>query len=830
MPPSLFPFSRGPSMDAFWKDVRYGWRVLERSPSFALVAALTLAIGIGANAAIFSTVDALLLQKLPYANPNRIVFVWNTDPGRKVLRGMVSPAEFLDWRDMNHVFQSLAAWRPSYVTITGGGDPEQVWSSHVTGNFFSLFGVQPIVGRNFLPAEEQPGHERVVMISYALWERRFGNDSGIVGRSILLDQVPYQVVGVLPRGFSLFGTTAALDVWVPFAFNRAQLDREDYELVAFGKLKAGVRVPQAQADMGTIIAALKKQYPQVDQKMGIRVVQFERDLTNRVRPTLLIFLAAVALVFLIACANVANLMLARAASRDREIALRATLGAGRWRILSQLLTESVLLAGIGGALGVIVAFGGIRFIRAALPGGTHEIPHTSSIQLNGSVLAFTVGLSLLAGIIFGLAPSIQISRSELGESLKEGSRGSTGGRRSNALRSGLIVSEIALSILLLIGAGLLIRSFVRLMSEDLGFNPSNLLTMQIWLPDNRYTANSQVTNFYEQVLERANAIPGVHVASAVNFLPFSGYADYCDFDIAGRTPPAGEEFTSRYRVMDWRFIPAMGMRIASGRDFIPSDGPDSPGVVLINEELARRYWAHQDPLGQQMRIHVPQTLASWEAQRREGWLTIVGVVGDIREWDWGLEKLPSIYLPYEQNPSRLMSVVIRENGNVGQIVPAVRHIVAGLDANQPVTNVRMMEGLLDDSLAQRRLSMALLAVFAGIAVLLAAVGIYGVMAYVVTQRTHEIGIRMALGAEPKHVLRMVVREAMSLAGIGLAIGLVSAGLLVRYLESQLYGIRAVDPATFVVVAVVIAGVAAAAAYVPARRATRVDPLVALRYE
>jgi putative ABC transport system permease protein len=819
-------------MDTFWKDVQYGWRVLERNPSFALVAALTLAIGIGANAAIFSTVNALLLEKLPYAEANRIALVWNTDPGRKVLRGAVSPAQFLDWQAMNHVFHSMAAWQSTSVTMAGDGDPEQVWSSHVTANFFTLLGVQPVLGRDFLAQEGRPGHERVALISYALWERRFGKDPGTVGRSMLLDQVPYQVVGVLPRSFSLFGTSAALDVWVPFAFNHAQLDREDYELVVFGKLNPGVRVEQAQADMETIAAALKKQYPQADQTIGIRVAQVEKDLASNysVRPTLLVFLAAVILVLLIACANVANLMLARAASRDREIAVRATLGAGRRRILRQLLTESMLLAGIGGVLGVIVAFGGIRFIRAALPAGIHEIPHTSSIQLNGSVLAFTVGLSLLAGIIFGLAPSIQISRSELGESLKEGSRGSTGSRKNNALRSGLIVSEIALSLLLLIGAGLLIRSFARLMSEDLGFNPSNLLTMQIWLPDNQYTQDSEVRNFYEQVLERVNLIPGVQLASAVNFLPFSHYAGECDFDIVGRTPPVGQEFASRYRVMDWRFTRAMGMRIISGRGLMPSDASGSPGVVLINEELARRYWAHEDPVGQQIRMHVPQTLASWEARQREGWLTIVGVVGDIREWDWGLGKLPSVYLPYEQNPSRLMSLVIRENGEAGQIVPTVRHIVAELDANQPVTGVRTMEGLLVDSLAQRRLSMALLAIFAGIAVLLAAVGIYGVMAYVVTQRTHEIGIRMALGAEPKHVWRMVVREAMSLAAIGLAIGLLSAGLLVRYLESQLYGIRAVDPVTFLVVAVVIAGVAAAAAYVPARRATRVDPLVALRYE
>jgi putative ABC transport system permease protein len=816
-------------MDTFWKDVQYGWRLLERSRSFTVVAALTLAIGIGANAAIFSTVDAVLLRK-PYPNPNRLAIVWDTDPNRKILRGMVSAAEFLDWRDMNHVFDNLAAFRPAFVTITGNGDPEQIWCSHVSGNFFRVFGVQPTLGRDFLPEEEQPGNDRVTIISYGFWQHRFGRDPAIVGKQIIMDQQPYQVIGVLPRTFSLFGTSVALDAWVPLALNRAQLNRSDYDLAVFARLKPGVGIAQAQADMETVTASLKKQYPQVDQTLGVRVVQFDQEFTGRVRPTLMIFMAAVGLVLLIACANVANLMLARAATREREMAVRSTLGAGRWRILRQLLTESVLLGVIGGTLGTIVAFGGIRFIRAALPGGIHEIPHTSGIQLNGAVLAFTIGLSILAGVIFGFVPSLHIARSQLGESLKEGSRGSTG-RRSNLLRSGLIISEIALSLLLLIGAGLLIRSFARLMSEDLGFNPSNLLTMEVWLPQNRYPASAQVTGFYQQVLERVNAAPGVNVAGAVNFLPFSGYVDYINFDIVGRTPPnPKEEFTSRYRVIDSLFLRAMGMHLVSGRNFSASDGPGSPGVVLINEELARRYWSHEDPVGKQIRIHVPDAVASWQAQQKSGWLTIVGVVGDIREWDWGIDKLPSVYLPYQQNPSRLMSIVVRKNGDVTDIVSTVRHIVTDLDANQPITNVHTMEELLAESLAQRRLSMGLLAIFAGIAVLLAAVGIYGVMAYVVTQRTHEIGIRMALGAEPKDVLRMVVREAMSLAAIGVVLGLISAALLVRFLESQLYGVRATDPATFVLVAVVIAGVAAAAAYLPARRATRVDPLVALRYE
>lgn len=819
-------------MQTFLQDLRYGWRILRRNPGFSIVAILTLAIGIGANAAIFSVVHSVLLRPLPFADSARLVVLWDTDANRKVSHGIVSPAEFLDWRDMNHVFDALAAVRPSYVTLTGEGEPEQSWGVHTTGNLFRMLGVKPVLGRDFIPDEEQPGHEQVAMLSYGIWQRRFGGDIGVIGRSVLIDYKPYTIVGVLPQGFSLFGTSAALDVWIPFAFDRAQLNREDHELVVLGKLREGVQLAGAQAEMEAIIAALKKQYPNVDQKNGIRVGGFQKDLTANVRPSLVVFFAAVIFVLLIACANVANLMLARAANREREIALRATLGAGRRRILRQLLTESVLLAVFGGTLGILVGYAGVRFFHVILPAaGNHEIPLAGGISLDGAVLGFVLCLSLFTGIIFGLAPSIQISRSELSESLKEGSRGSTGGKRSHFIRSSLIVSEVALSLMLLVASGLLIRSFVRLMSEDLGFDPSNLLTMQLWLPETNYTAPSRVTNFYAQVLAQVAAIPGVRSVGATNFLPLSGWADYCDFDIAGRTTPSsGEQFTSRYRVVDSQYLRTMAIPIEQGRDLAPSDGPDSAGVVLINEALLHRYWESENPIGKQIRIHLPAVKTPWQPQSRDSWLTIVGVVGDIREWDWGLDKIPAIYLPYTQNPSRLMSLVLRANGDPGQLTSSVRHIVEGLDANQPVTMVHTMDDLLAQAVAQRRLSMLLLAVFAGIAMLLAAVGIYGVMAYAVAQRNHEIGIRMALGAEPGDVLRMVVGDGMRLAGLGLAIGLVMSFVVMRYLQSQLYGVRPTDPVTFACVALALGLVAAMASYFPARRATKVDPLVALRYE
>jgi predicted permease len=820
-------------MEALWQDLRYGWRMLRRSPGFTAVAVLTLAVGIGANAAIFSIINTVLLRPLPFPDSNRIVLLWDTDANRKISRGTVSVAEFLDWRDQNHAFEELSAWRTWFYNLTGTGEPEQVWGVHASGNFFRLLGVSPILGRDFLPEEEQPGHEQAAIISYGLWQRRYAGDRAVVGKSILVDDKPYTVVGVLPQGFSLFGTSRQLDLWMPFAFTRAQLDRESHSVIAFGRLRRDVTLPQAQAEMETIIARLKKAYPTVDPDNGVRVVRFRDDQSRALKPALLVLLGAVGFVLLIACANVSNLMLARAAFREREIAVRATLGASRRRILRQLLTESVLLALIGGALGVLIAFGGIHLLRIAFPpeGGYGEIPRADWIGVDGAVLGFSLLVSVLTGIIFGFAPAIQISRSELFESLKEGSRGSTGGRRSQFVRSTLVVAEITLSLILLVGAGLLMRSFYLLMSEDLGFDPSNTLTMQIWLPESHYAPGAPVINFYQQTIDRVGAQPGVKSASAVNFLPLSGWGDYCNFDIAGKAPPrANEPFTGQYRVTDWRYLHTMGIPLKEGRDFSASDGPDAQGVVLINEALARRYWEHESPVGQQIRLHFPETRSPWQPVARDTWLTVVGVVQDVREWEWGEEKVAQLYLPYTQNPSRIMRLVVRSSGDPSALTSAVRHAIESVDPNQPATEIRTMNEFLTAAVAQRRLSMLLLGGFAAIATILAAIGIYGVMAYAVTQRSHEIGIRMALGAEPADVLRMVVLDGMRLAVIGLFLGIVGSTLGVRYLESQLYGVKATDPATFVGVVLLLAAVAVAACYFPARRATKVDPLTALRYE
>ncbi|MFY9731831.1 MAG: ABC transporter permease [Candidatus Acidiferrales bacterium] len=820
-------------MRTIWQDLQYGWRMLRRSPGFSLVAILTLAIGIGANAAMFSVINTVLLRPLPFPDAQRIVFIWDTDPNRNITRGVASPAEVLDWRDQNHSFEEISAWRTWFYNLTGANEPEQVFGVHASANFLRLLGVKPILGRDFIPEEDQVGHDQVAIITYGLWQRRFGGDPTIVGKNILLDEKPFTVVGVLPRGFSVFGTSRQFDVWMPMALDRAQLHREDHSVIVFGRLRKGVTLAQAQAEMETIIARLKQQYPGVNQQDGVHVVAFREDLARNLKPGLLLLFGAVVLVLLIACVNVANLVLARAATREREITLRATLGAGRGRIIRQLLTESALLALIGGALGILLAYGGLHLLRLALPseGGYGEIPHVEWLGIDGMVLAFTLVVSVLTGILFGLAPAIQISRAELYESLKEGSQGSIGGRRSQFTRSALVIAEVAFSLLLLVCSGLLIRSFYLLMSEDLGIDPDNVLTAQIWLPESHYAAGAPVMNFYQQAIDRIGALPGVKSASAVNFLPLSGWGDYCNFDIAGRPiAPADEPNTSRYSVADWRYLRTMGISVKSGRDFAASDGPTAEGVVILNEALAHRYWPDQNPIGQQVHLKFPPSKSPWQPVARDSMLTVIGVVADVREWEMGVEKVGQLYLPYAQNPSRIMRLVVRTTGHPAAIAPAVRHAVESVDPSQPITEIRTMDQFLSQAVSQRRLNMLLLAVFAAIATILAAIGIYGVMAYGVTQRFHEIGVRMALGAEPSDVLKMVVTDGMKLAVIGLLIGIVGAALLSRYLESQLYGIKTTDPFTYAGVALGLAAVAAAACYFPARRATKVDPISALRHD
>ncbi len=820
-------------METLWQDIRYGLRMLRRNPGFAIVAILTLAIGIGANVAIFSVINGVLLHPLPFPESKQLVTIWETDANRNVVHGTASPAEFLDWQDMNHSFENLSGWRGLYFTITGTGEPDRVWGSEVSNNFFRMLRVSPQIGRDFGADDEKPGHEPVVILTDSLWREHFGGDESIIGKTIELDGKLATVVGVLPKDFTLYGTSPQFDIWRPFEFDRSKLDRSDHELVVFGRLRSGVTIEQAQTEMHAIQDELKRRYPDIDQKNGLRVAGFHDELVSSIRPGLLILLAAVAFLLLIASANVANLLLARAATREREIALRASLGAARGRIVRQLLTESVVLAFIGAAAGIVLAYGGLHVLRAFLPPptGRGQIPHAEFIRIDGTVLAFTVAIAFVASIIFGLAPSIQIARTQLYESLKEGSRGTTGGRRSHLIRSALIVSEVGFSLVLLIGACLLVRSFSAMISEDLGFNAANVMTMQTFLSPAHYPTPQGVANFYRDVLGRVAAAPGVESASAVNFLPLSGWPTFCNFEIEGHPiSSTDEQPTTKYRVADWRYLKTMGIALREGRDFESSDGPDSTGVAIVNETLAKRYWPNEDVIGKQIRLIFPATRQPWDAEPRPGWLTIVGVAADARDWAWGQPKDAQLYLPYLQNPSRMMHFTVRSKIDPGQVTSEVRKAVELEDPNQPVTDVRSMDGYLAIAVAQKRLNMSLLAFFAIIAGTLAAIGIYGVMGYAVEQRSHEIGIRMALGAEPGDVVRMIVRDGMKLTAIGLGLGVVGSLIAMKYLESQLYGVNARDPLTFVGVGTALALVALAACYIPARRATKVNPLTALRYE
>jgi putative ABC transport system permease protein len=820
-------------METFWKDLRYGWRTLWRNPGFAIVAIVTLAIGIGANVTIFSVINGVLLKPLPFPESRRLVTIWETDSERNVVRGTASPAEFLDWQEMNHSFENLAAWRGLYFTITGGGDPERVWGSEVSGNFFRMLKIAPALGRDFEKDDEQPGHEPVAILTDGLWRRRFGADPGVIGKTIELDGKPATVIGVLPKSFSLYGTSPSFDIWRPLAFDRAKLDRQAHALVIFGRLARSVTIAQAQTEMRAIQEELKQKYPDIDQKNGLRVTGFHEELVSSLRPGLLLLLPAVGFLLLIASGNVANLMLARATAREREIAVRASLGAGRNRILRQLLTESFLLAALGAFVGIVFAIGGLHLLRAFLPPptGRGQIPHPEWITIDATVLAFTIGIAFLTSVIFGLAPSLQVARARIYESLKEGSRGTTSGRRSQFIRSALIVSEVGFSLILLVGASLLVRSFSRMMSEDLGFNPSNVLTMQIFLAPAQYPTTQSVSNFYDDVLGKVAALPGVQSASAVNFLPLTGWNVFCNFEVEGHPiTESDEQPTTQYRVSDWRYLQTMGIAVKEGRAFAAADSPRAPGVAIVNETLARRYWPGQDPVGQQIKLIFPATRQVWDGEPQAGWLTIVGIAADARDWAWGEAKAGQMYLPLAQDPSRIMHLTVRSQGDPNQLTSDIRHAVETSDPNQPVTDVRSMDGYLDIAVAQKRLNMSLLAFFAVVAGVLAAIGIYGVMGYAVEQRSHEIGIRMALGARPDDVVRMIVRDGMKLALLGLALGLAGSLVAMKYLESQLYGIKARDPLTFACVAVALALVALAACYIPARRATKVDALSALRYE
>jgi putative ABC transport system permease protein len=805
-------------MENLWKDLLYGARMLAKQPAFTIVVVAALALGIGANTAIFSVVNSILLRPLPYRDPDRLVMVWMDNRRINVDQDIHSYANYSDYRDQNQSFEQLAAFNGISVNLVGIGEPERIIGTMASPSLFDVLGVEPLVGRTFSAEEEVPGHDKVVILGYGLWQRRFGGDPDILGHEISLSDVKRTVIGVMPPGFRFPHKDAEL--WAPLATDANRKNsRYGFSYQVIGRLKQGVALAQARVDMGAIASHLVEQFPDLE-GYGVNLVPLHQQVVGGVRPALLVLLGTVAFVLLIACANVANLLLARAAAREREIAIRTALGSGRWRLIRQLLTESVLLASLGGAAGLLIANWGLKALVALSP---EDIPRRDQIGIDFRVLGFTLLVSLLTGLLFGLAPALQASKLDLNESLKEGGRGASGGVAGRRIRNTLVVFEVALSLVLLIGAGLMIKSFVRLQKIDLGFNPDRLLIMNIQLSRSKYQGGSSAA-FFRQLIERVEALPGVESAGAITSVFIEGLPNSSSFTIEGRPPvPAAEQDEAPIDFVTPGYFRTMGIPLLKGRELTEQDGPNSPTVLVINDTFARRFWPGEDPLGKRLKFGPPASDAPW-------W-TIVGVVSDMRRTGLDSAVRCETFISYTQRPFiGFLSLVVRTAPDPRSMATTVRDVVWSMDRDQPVSHIGTVEQLLGGMMAQRRLNTVLFGIFAGLALVLAALGIYGVISYSVTQRTHEIGIRIALGASWSEVLKLVIGNGMKLVGAGILIGLISAAGLTRLMTTLLYGVSATDPATFVLIAVLLAGVALGACFVPARRAMKVDPMVALRYE
>jgi putative ABC transport system permease protein len=806
------------------QDFRYGLRMLAKKPGFTFVAVLALSLGIGANTAIFSVVNAVLLRPLPFAEPERLVRVYATNAKRGQTSAPTSYLNFVDWRDQNQVFDHMAAYSGASAAFTYGDVPEQIEGAGATADLFKVLGTQPLLGRALSREDERP-NARVVVLSHSLWQRRFNADPKIVGQQVKFDGESTTVIGVMPKGFAFPLEDENPEFWVPLdpeqVFNK---ERGANYLKVVARLKAGTTLEQGQAEMETIARRLEQEYPDKNTGKGIRLVSMHEDVVGAVRPALLVLLSAVGFVLLIACANVANLLLARASSRSREIAIRTALGASRARIIRQLLTESLLLSIAGGATGLLLALWGVDVLSAAIPA---DIPRVKDVGLDASVLAFTMGISLLTGILFGLAPALQASKPDFNEALKEGGRGSTEGLSRNRVRSLLVVSEVALSLVLLIAAGLMIKSFYQLLNVKPGFEPEHVLTANISLPPAKYPEVEQQSAFFQQVMERARALPGVESVALVSPLPLSNSFIQNILTIEGRPPLApGEKLITNTRLITPDYLRTMGIPLRRGRAFNEHDGKTGLDAFLVNETFAQRYFPGEDPLGKRITVSIRPTPEKPDASGE-----IVGIVGDVKHQTLDKESGPECYVPVLNFPEAYMTLVMRTaSSDPATLTAALRGAVQQVDQDQPVFDIQPMRQVVARSVATRRFNMLLLGLFAGIALLLAAVGIFGVMNYSVTQRTHEIGIRMALGAQTRDVLKMIVRQGMILTLIGVVMGLVAAFVLTRVMSGLLYNVSATDPLTFAGVSALLMAVALLACYIPARRATKVDPMIALRYE
>jgi putative ABC transport system permease protein len=812
-------------MNNLWQDLRYSARMIAKKPGFTFVAVITLALGIGATTAIFSIVNAVLINPLPFHEPDRLAQFWETNPLKNWTQAPIAPANLFDWQAQNQSFTDIAAYMGSDnrgpgltgLQLNTGDQPERLNGLYVTGNIFSVLGVNALIGRTLLEEETETDKSLVVVLSHGLWKRRFGGDPSIIGQKITLNGRDREVVGVMSPDF--YFPSPEVEIWLPMGWNQKQMAalRRPHFLRAVGRLKSGVTVDQAQQELTAIAAGLEKQYPDINEQMGVGVGPFKEWIVSDVQFSLIVLLAAVGFVLAIACANVANLLLARAASRAREVAIRSALGAKRSRIIYQLLTESLLLALLGGATGLLIALWGKDLLIALNPG---NIPRLDEIQLDWRVLVFTTGATLLTTLLTGLAPALQSSNPHLASTLKEGGQKGAASQ-SSRLRNALVIAEIALAIVLTVGAGLMIRSFLKLQEVSAGFDPNNILTFNVSLPSTLYPENNKVQDFYTQAEQRIRNLPGVEEVGATTKLPLTGYRWTGDMTIEGRPP---EEYVRevRHKEITPNYFRAVGLPLVSGRFFNESDNDKGQPVVIINSALARRYFPGEDPVGKRLKGGKPEEDDPWEI--------IIGVVGDEKQEGLSAEVKPEIYQSYLQSPENNMAIVVRTTTDPKSIVGAIREEIRGIDRNLPLYDIKTMNEVVYESLARERFITMLLIIFAFLALALAAIGIYGVIAYSVAQRTHEMGIRMALGASRNSVLKLVVWQGMKLALGGVTVGLLASFALTRLMASLLFDVSASDPATFTLVAVLLAIVALVACFVPARRATKVDPMVALRYE